>query len=54
MMDIEVQWMPAGTSQNETSLETMDVDVQEDRIANDKQELGDVPHSPTTSATMEF
>ena len=54
MIDIEVQGMPAGTSQNETSLEMMDVDIQEDRVADNEQELGDVPHSPTTSATMEF
>ena len=54
MMDTEVQGMPMGTSQNEASLEMMDVDVQEDRVANDEQELGDVPHSPMTSAMMEF
>ena len=54
MMDIEVQGMPMGTSQNETSLEMMDVDVQEDRVADDEQELGDIPHSPMTLAMMEF
>ena len=54
MMDIKVQGMPVGTSWNETSLETMDVDVQDDRVVNDKQESGDVPHSPTASAMMDF
>ena len=53
-MDIEVQGMPVGTSQNKTSLETMEVNAQEERVADDEQEMGDVPHSPTTSATMEF
>ena len=52
-MDLGVQRMPMGTSKNETSLETMDVDVQEDRVADDEQESGDVPHSPTTLVTME-
>ena len=54
MMDIEVQGMPAGTSQSETSLETMDVNVQEDRVTDYEQESGDVLHSPMTSAMMEF
>ena len=53
-MDIEVQGMPVGTSQNETSLETMEVDVQEEKVADDKQESGDVLHPPTTPVTMEF
>ena len=53
-MDPEVQEMPMGASQNETSLETMDVNVQEERVADDEQELGDIPHSPTTPVTMEF
>ena len=43
-----------GTSPNETSLETMDVDVQEDRVADNKQESGDVPHSHMTPAAREF
>ena len=38
-MDLDLQGMPMGTSQNETGLETMDVNVQEDRVANDEQEL---------------
>ena len=46
--------MPTGTFQNETSLEMMDVDIQEDRVADDEQELGDVLHSPMTLAMMEF
>ena len=54
MMDPEVQEMSMGASQNETSLETMDVDVQEERVADDKQELGDVPHSPMTLVGMKF
>ena len=54
MMDIEVQGMPMGTSQNKTSLETMEVDAQEENIADDEQESGDVLHSPTTQAMMEF
>ena len=54
MMDIEVQGMATGTSQNETSVEMMDVNVQEDRVANNEQESGDIPHSPTTLATIEF
>ena len=53
-MDIEVQGMPVGTSQNKTSLETMEVDVQEEKVADDKQESGDVLHSPTTPVMMEF
>ena len=53
-MDIEVQGMLAGTSQNEMSLETMEVNVQEEKVADDEQESGDVPHSPTIPATMEF
>ena len=54
MIYIEVQGMPTWTSQNETSLEMMDVNVQEDRVANDELELGDIPHFPMTSAMMEF
>ena len=54
MMDIEVHGMPMGTSPNETSLETMYVDIQEDKVADNEQELGDVLLSPTTSAAMEF
>ena len=53
-MDPEVQEMPMGTSQNETSLETMDVDVKEETVTDDEQESGDVPHSPTTLVAMEF
>ena len=52
-MDLKVQGMPMGTSQNETGLETMEVDIQEDIVADDEQALGDVPHSPMTPATME-
>ena len=32
----------------------MDVDIQEDKVADDEQESGDIQHSPTTSAMMEF
>ena len=53
-MDPEVQEMPMGTSQNETSLETMDVDVQKERVTDDEEELGDIMHSPMTPVTMEF
>ena len=45
MTDPEVQEMPMGTSWNETSLETMDVDVEEERVTNDEHESGDIPHS---------
>ena len=54
MIDPEVQEMPMGISRNETSLETMDVDVKEETVTNDEQELGDVLHSPTTPVAMEF
>ena len=53
-MEPEVQEMPMGTSRNETSLETMDVNEQQERVADDEQESGDVPHSPTTPVTIEF
>ena len=53
-MDPEVQEMPMGTSQNETSLETMDVDIKEETVTDDEQELGDVPHSPMTPVAMKF
>ena len=46
--------MPMGTSQNETSLETMDVDVKEERVTDNEQELGDVLQSPMTPVAMEF
>ena len=46
--------MPMGTSQNETSLETMDVNVMEETVTDNKQEWGDIPHSPTTLVAMEF
>ena len=48
MMDPEVQDMPMGTSQNETSLETMDVNVKKERVTDDEQESGDILYSPTT------
>ena len=53
-MDPEILEMPTGASQNKTSLEMMDVDVQEERVTNDKQESEDVPHSSMTPVTMEF
>ena len=54
MMDPKVQEMPMGTSQNETSLETMDVDVKEERVTDDEQKSGDIPYSPTIWVAMEF
>ena len=54
MMDPEVQEMPTGTSQQETSLEIMDVDTKEETVTYNKQELGNVPHSPTTTVAMEL
>ena len=54
MMDIEVQGMPVGTSQNETSLEIMEVNVQEENVADNEQESGDILHTPMTPAMMEF
>ena len=54
MMDIEVQGMPVRTSQNDTSLEIMEVNVQEENVADDEQESGDIPHTPMTPAMMEF
>ena len=53
-MDPEVQQMPMGTSQNETSLETMDVNVKEETVTDNEQESGDVPHSPMTPVAMEL
>ena len=53
-MDPEVQEMPTGTSQKETSLETMDVDIKEETVIDDEQECGDVQHSPMTPVGMEF
>ena len=53
-MDPGVQEMLMGASQNETSLEIMDVNVKEERVTDDEQESGDVPHSPTTPVAMEF
>ena len=46
-MDPEVQEMPTETSQNETRLETMDVDMEEENVTDDKWESGDVLPSPT-------
>ena len=51
-MDPEVQEMPTGTSQNETSLETMDVNVKEETVTDNEQEPGDIPHSPMTPVAM--
>ena len=53
-MDPEVQEMPMGTSQNKTSLETMDVDIKEEAVTDNEQESGDILHSPTTPVAMEF
>ena len=43
-----------GTSQKETSLETMDVNVKEETVTDDEQESGDVSHSPMTPVATEF
>ena len=53
-MDHRVHGMPTGTSLQETSLETMDVDEADNQDAAGKTELGDVPLSPATPAAMEF
>ena len=54
MMDPEVQEVLTGATQNKTSLETMDVNIKEERVTDDEQESGDVPHSPKTPVVMEF
>ena len=53
-MDHRVHGMPMGTSLQETSLETMDVDELDSQDAAGKLESEDVPLSPAAPAAMEF
>ena len=53
-MDPKVQEMPMGTSQKGTSLETMDVNVKEETVTDNKHESGDVQNSPMTPVAIEF
>ena len=53
-MDHRVHGMPTGASQQETSLETMDVNEVDTQDAAGKIESEDVPSSPATLAAMEF
>ena len=53
-MNTEVNGMPMGTSPKETSLETMDVNKQENKVTDDEQGSGDILHSPMTPELRKF